>query len=89
VSFLAEKSSQVAGSVQATIKVYTGVEWMMRELIRECTNKAVELVDLTEGAEQWEEWESSQTPIPIDDGTEDPLSKQGEQEKRRDICGAF
>ena len=53
-SFLDEKSSQVAGSVQSRIKVYTGVEWMIRDLLKECSHRAVELVDLTEGVENWE-----------------------------------
>ena len=72
LNFLEEKSSQVAGSVQGKVKVYTGVEWMMRELVRECTHRAVELVNLTEGADQWEEWDSSSSPNCQQDGTEDP-----------------
>jgi hypothetical protein len=41
-----------------SLKVYSEVEWIMRELLRECTHRLVELADLTEGADNCEEWES-------------------------------
>ena len=43
---------------KATLKVYSGVEWVTRELIKECTHKAVELASVKERAATWGEWES-------------------------------
>ena len=37
-------------------KVYTGLEWMMRERLKKVAHTAVEVFSLTEGADQWEEW---------------------------------
>ena len=48
-------------TVQARVKVYTGVEWMMRELLKECANSAVEIASITEGVAAWEEWEAEHT----------------------------
>ena len=36
-------------TVQARVKVFTGVEWMMRELLKECVHSAVEIASITEG----------------------------------------
>jgi hypothetical protein len=36
----------------------------MRELIKECTHKAVELASLTEGAATWREWQSGDVGEP-------------------------
>ena len=58
MEFLMEQSRPVAKTEQISIKVYSGVEWVMRELLREYTHRAVELADLTERADEWEEWES-------------------------------
>ena len=33
----------------------------MREILKECTQKAVELASLTEGAATWGEWESKES----------------------------
>ena len=33
----------------------------MREIVKECTHKAVELASLTEGAATWGEWESKES----------------------------
>ena len=45
MEFLMEQSMPVAKTEQTSIKVYSGVEWVMRELLRECTHRAVELAD--------------------------------------------
>ena len=47
-------------NAQARLKFYSGIEWVMRELIKECTHKAVELATLTEGAATWDQWESTE-----------------------------
>ena len=43
-------------TVQARVKVFTGVEWMMRELLKECVHSPVEIASITEGVAAWEEW---------------------------------
>ena len=45
---------------QAKSKVFSGVEWMVRELVKDCTHSAVELASLTEGAAKWGEWERTE-----------------------------
>ena len=88
MELLMEQSMPVAKTEQTSIKVYSGVEWVMRELLRECTHRAVELADLTEGADEWEEWESmashSTSLAPGLDVTTQ-LSKR--TEKRKSFCG--
>ena len=55
---LGQSAAPNTKKAQATLKFYSGVEWVMRELIKECTHKAVELASLTEGAATGGEWES-------------------------------
>ena len=59
---------------QATLKCYSAVELIMRELIKECTHKAVELASLTEGAATWGEWESR------DEVEREPIKPKKEEE---------
>ena len=47
------------GSSQSKLKVFSGLEWMMRELLKEVAHAVIEISDLIEGAGQWEEWEES------------------------------
>ena len=57
-NLLGQNVAPITNKAQATIQVYSGVEWVMREIVKECTHKAVELASLTEGAATWGEWES-------------------------------
>ena len=41
---------------QTEIKVITGVEWLAREIIKECSHRAVDLAELLKGADTWEVW---------------------------------
>ena len=44
---------------QSEIKVITGVEWLSREIVRECSHRAVEYAELLKGADAWEEWQEA------------------------------
>ena len=41
---------------QSTIKVVTGLEWMMREVLKGVANLAVDVSEATGVAADWEEW---------------------------------
>ena len=41
---------------QSTIKVVTGLEWMMREVLKGVANLAVDVPEATGVAADWEEW---------------------------------
>ena len=82
--FLPDGSSQKGGNTQTKLKVFSGLEWMMRELLKEVAHTVIEMSSLTEGAEQWEEWsESSQSPTP--QRREDPpqLQTRSRREERQ------
>ena len=55
--FLQGSNAQQAGSKQSRVKVFTGLEWMMREILKGLAHTAVELSTLTKGADQWEQWD--------------------------------
>ena len=90
IKFLGEKRAEKAKSCQSTIKVHSGLEWMMREVLKECAHRAVELVDLTEGADLWEEWESNSSQLPSQGpGTEDPHQQEGRSRKEERFLWAM
>ena len=76
--FLREGLTRPEGTtVQTRVKVYTGVEWMVRELIKECAHIAVEIASLTEGVATWEEWGAEQTETGVA-----PVRKRSDREEK-------
>ena len=63
--FLKGAEVPVAKAGQTELKVFTGVEWMTREILKECSHRAVEWSELVGGLETWEDWNEL-------DGVEDP-----------------
>ena len=86
--FLQGESSQPTGKVQSRMKVFTGLEWMVREIIKEVAHAVIDMSTLTEGADQWEEWAySSSSPSLQSKGTEDP--HQLPVRSKKDNCGPY
>ena len=57
---------------QARQKVFSGLDWLSREVLKEVANKAVELSEMLKEAKEWEDW----------DGEEDTLvPRRSEEEK--------
>ena len=84
--FMLGAGAPVAKPVQSELRVYSGVEWVVRELVKECSHRAVEQVELMEGVEQWEEWEYISNPNPR---TEDPHGKPRRTDKEESYLWAM
>ena len=55
--FLRGSDVPTAKTNQTELKVFSGVEWMSREILKECSHMAVDQAELIRGAEAWEEWQ--------------------------------
>jgi hypothetical protein len=62
-AFLQAKTGVREGTKQTHIKLLSGVEWMSREILKECVWEAAECGDMLEQARDWDEWESD-APVP-------------------------
>ena len=58
---------------QTKIKVYSGLAWLCREIVKEVANTAATLAELAEGVAEWEEWQEEE---------EHQVSKRSEKEER-------
>ena len=56
VNFLHSQESTEPARNQSKMKVYSGLEWMCRELLKEAANSAVAMGELMLGVAGWEEW---------------------------------
>ena len=84
--FLQGESSQPSGKIQIKVKVFTGLEWMMREILKEVAHAVIDMSTLTEGADLWEEWiDNNSSPSLQSKGTEDPpqLPVRSRKEERQ------
>ena len=45
---------------QAKLKVFSGLEWLSREILKEVANNAVDIAEMLEEAKKWEEWEGKE-----------------------------
>ena len=45
---------------QAKLRIFSGLEWLSREVLKEVANKAVERSEMLEEAKEWEEWEGEE-----------------------------
>jgi hypothetical protein len=78
--FLKGGSNKVAGGAQSELKVYRGVEWLMRSIIIESSHRAVEYADLVGDVKGWEEWDSQDSSRPT---TEDAqISNRTDREEK-------
>ena len=55
--FLRGSDVPSAKTNQTLLKTFSGVEWMSREILKECSHMAVDQAELLRGAEAWEEWQ--------------------------------
>ena len=62
-AFLYSQGGPDQASSQSRIKVYTGQEWMCRELLKEAANSAVARSELLQGVAGWEEWQAEEEPV--------------------------
>ena len=70
-SFLMDtKTSQRRVVVQSRIKVYTGLEWALREIVKDVAHLAAEVSMSGEEARGWEEWEGGEEIAASSTGTE-------------------
>ena len=58
---------------QAKLKVFTGLEWLSREVLKEVANKAVEISEMLEEAKERKEWEVEEDA---------QVSRRSEEEER-------
>ena len=59
---------------QGKLNVFTGVEWLCRDVIKEVANSAVDISDWSKVAEEWEEWK--------EDDERGQISKRSEREEK-------
>ena len=52
-----EEAGMETATGQAKLKVFSGLEWLSREVLKEVANSAVDIAEMLEEAKEWEEWE--------------------------------
>ena len=48
---------------QAKLKVFSGLEWLSREVLKDVANKAVELSEMMKDAKEWEDWDGEEATL--------------------------
>ena len=56
VNFLDNQESSKPANNQSRMKIYSGLEWMCREILKEVANSAVAMGEVMQGVADWEEW---------------------------------
>ena len=56
VKFLHNQESSKPAKNQSKMKIYSGLEWMCREILKEVANSAVAMGEIMQGVADWEEW---------------------------------
>ena len=56
VNFLHNQESSKPAKNQSRMKIYSGLEWMCREILKEVANSAVAMGEVMQGVADWEEW---------------------------------